>query len=101
MALKIRLQRRGTTNAPKHCIVVAESKSPRDGKFVEELGCYDPQARGEAPLYIINIKRVDYWISEGAKASDTVTGIIRKARKETQNEKGEVIVKATASAVAA
>lgn len=100
MALKIRLQRRGTTNAPKHCIVVAESKSPRDGKFVEELGCYNPQARGESPLYIIDIDGVDRWISKGAKPSDTVNGIIRKARKQTKNEKGIVIVKATALATA-
>jgi small subunit ribosomal protein S16 len=100
MALKIRLQRRGTTNAPKHCIVVAESKSPRDGKFVEELGSYDPQARGAAPLYIINIDRADYWLNIGAQASETVTGIIRKARKQTKNEKGIVIVQATASAAA-
>lgn len=101
MALKIRLQRRGTTNAPKHCIVVAESKSPRDGKFVEELGTYDPNARGQAPFYIINIERVDYWLGIGAQASDTVSGIIKKARKQPTNEKGEVVVLATASVAAA
>lgn len=99
MALKIRLQRRGTTNAPTHSIVVAESKSPRDGKFVEELGSYNPQARGQAPVILIrDLSRVDYWLGIGAQASDTVSGIIKKARKQTKNEKGEVVVLPTASA---
>lgn len=98
MALKIRLQRRGTTNAPAHGIVVAESKSPRDGKFVEELGSYNPNARKEVPLCIIDMGRAEYWISKGAKPSDTVNGILKKARKQEKNEKGIVIIPTSASA---
>lgn len=91
MALKIRLQRRGTKNAPTYILVVAESRSPRDGKFIENLGNYNPQARGQDPFYKFNIDRIDYWLSVGAQASDTANSLIKKARKQAKTEKGEAI----------
>ncbi len=81
MALKIRLQRGGAAHSPVYRVVVAEVANRRDGRFVESLGHYNPQARGKDPAYVIDLNRVDYWVSVGAKATDTVAGLIKKARK--------------------
>ena len=91
MALRIRLQRGGTTHNPVYRIVVAENTSPRDGRFVEILGTYAPKARGKDPEYRIKLERVEYWQSVGAKVTDTVKAIVKRARKE-----GEIDPKATA-----
>ena len=92
MALKIRLQRRGRAHAPVYQIVVAESAAPRDGKSTETLGHYNPQARGQDPELKLNVDRADYWMSKGAKPTDTVKNLIKKANKITEkNEKGEVL----------
>jgi small subunit ribosomal protein S16 len=80
MALKIRLQRRGHRNQPVYKIVVAESTSRRDGKYVEALGNYDPQARGNASELILEVERADYWLAVGAKPTDTVRSLIKRAR---------------------
>lgn len=98
MALKIRLQRRGTKNAPTYNLVVAESSSPRDGKFVESFGCYNPQARGNDYVYKLNLERVEYWLDIGAQPSETARNLIKKARKQEKTEKGEVILTAAAAA---
>lgn len=79
MSVSIRLRREGTTNSPYYKIVVADSRSPRDGKFLEIIGNYDPkQSDVNANL---DLARVDYWISKGAQPSETVRAIIRKSRK--------------------
>ncbi|MEI6714458.1 MAG: 30S ribosomal protein S16 [Verrucomicrobiota bacterium] len=79
MSVSIRLRREGTTNSPYYKIVVADSRSPRDGKFLEIIGNYDPkQSDVNANL---DLARVDYWISKGAQPSETVAAIIRKSRK--------------------
>jgi small subunit ribosomal protein S16 len=80
MALKIRLQRRGHKNRPVYKIVVAESGSRRDGRFVEAVGNYDPCASGKAPALTLLLERADYWMSVGAKPTDTVKSLIKKAR---------------------
>lgn len=80
MALKIRLQRRGNRNRPVYKIVVAESTSRRDGKFVEAIGNYDPNARGSTPELALLLDRADYWVGVGAKPTDTVKSLIKKAR---------------------
>lgn len=90
MALKIRLQRFGATHAPVYRLVAAESSSRRDGRFVELLGHYNPQARGNEPKFKIHLDRVDYWLSVGAKPTETVVGLLRKARKH-KAENGIVI----------
>ncbi len=82
MALKIRLQRGGAAHSPVYRVVVAESTNRRDGRFVESLGHYNPQARGKDPAFVINVARADYWFSVGAKATDTAGDLIKKARKE-------------------
>ncbi|MFZ1054623.1 MAG: 30S ribosomal protein S16 [Opitutaceae bacterium] len=79
MALKIRLSRIGSTHQPHYRIVVAETRSRRDGDAVETLGTYDPRTKGQQVN--IRIDRVDYWISKGAKPSATLHSIIKRARK--------------------
>ncbi len=79
MALKIRLTRVGTTHQPHYRIVVAEARSRRDGRPAEMLGTYDPRAKGE--MVKLDLARVDYWLSKGAKPSDTLHSIIKRARK--------------------
>ena len=80
MALSIRLSRIGAVHKPIYHIVVAEARSRRDGAAVENLGTYSPRAKADAALKL-NVERADYWTSKGAKASDTVRSLIKRARK--------------------
>lgn len=79
MAVKIRLKRIGAKNAPVFRIVVADGRSPRDGKCLEELGTYHPRKKGSN--YTLNLDRADYWVSKGAQPSETVASFIKRARK--------------------
>jgi small subunit ribosomal protein S16 len=79
MAVKIRMKRVGTKNTPVFRIVVADSRSPRDGKFIEEIGTYQPLKKDTN--FTINLDRVNYWLSKGAQPSDTVASFIKKATK--------------------
>ncbi|MFO1498281.1 MAG: 30S ribosomal protein S16 [Verrucomicrobiota bacterium] len=79
MAVRIRMKRIGTTNTPAYRIVVADSRSPRDGKFIEEIGTYQPLKKSDN--YTIDVGRVDYWLSKGALPTETVASFIKKARK--------------------
>jgi len=76
MAVRIRLRRMGKRNAPAHRIVVADARSPRDGRFIETIGYYEPRRKLEK----IDLERVDYWLSVGAQPSKTVSAIIKRAR---------------------
>lgn len=77
MAVVIRLRRMGAKKDPKFRIVVAESKSPRDGRFVDEIGHYNPQPK-EAVLKV-DAERAKYWMSVGATPSDQVKSLFKKA----------------------
>ena len=79
MALKIRLSRVGTKNEPHYRVVVAEERSRRDGDAVEQIGSYNPRAKGN-PL-IIKLDRVDYWVSKGAKPTSTLHALIKRSRR--------------------
>jgi small subunit ribosomal protein S16 len=79
MSVKIRMKRVGTKNTPAFRIVVANSRSPRDGKFIEEIGTYNPLKKGEN--FTIKLDRAQYWISKGAQPSDTVASFIKKLGK--------------------
>lgn len=79
MAVAIRLKREGARNTPYYKIVVADQRKPRDGKFIEIIGTYDPKKEGEN--YSIKLDRADYWVGVGARPSQTVGSIITKARK--------------------
>ena len=78
MAVSIRLRREGTKNRPHYKIVVADSRSPRDGKFIEILGNYDPKVQGHNST--LNLERAEYWIARGAQPSDTVRSLLKKNR---------------------
>ena len=77
--VKIRLQRFGKKKAPFYHIVVADSKSPRDGKIIEQLGTYDPMTNPET--VVLDKAKVETWIKNGAKPTDTVKALIEKAAK--------------------
>jgi len=77
MAVVIRLKRVGTTRKPVHRFVVTDSRNPRDGRFIEELGFYDP--RREPTVIQVDKDRVSYWIGVGAKPSEAVKSLFRKA----------------------
>jgi len=79
MAVSIRLRREGAKNRPYYKVVVADSRSPRDGKFIEIIGTYDPKIPGQNSS--LNIERAEYWISKGAQPSDTVRSLIKRNRK--------------------
>ncbi|WP_379967215.1 30S ribosomal protein S16 [Ectobacillus sp. sgz5001026] len=73
MAVKIRLKRMGATKSPFYRVVVADSRSPRDGRFIEEIGYYNPVAQ---PAEVkINEERALQWLQNGAKPSDTVRNL--------------------------
>lgn len=76
--VKIRLQRQGAKKAPFYHIVVADSRSPRDGRIVEQIGTYDPMT--DPATINLNKEKVEYWIKNGAKPTDTVKALIEKAK---------------------
>ncbi len=79
MPVKIRLRRMGRRKQPHFRVVVSDSRSPRDGRFVETLGYYKPLS--DPARLVLDLQRVDYWLGEGASPSDTVRSLILKARK--------------------
>ncbi len=77
MAVVIRLKTMGTKKKIKHRIVVTDSKFPRDGRFLEEVGYWDPSK--EPPVVSVKADRVAHWIKQGAKPSETVKSVLKKA----------------------
>ena len=75
--VKIRLRRVGAKKAPFYRVVVADSHFARDGRFIEEIGTYDPLT--EPATIKIDMERATYWISNGAQPTDTVRGLLKKA----------------------
>ena len=76
MAVKIRLRRMGAKKAPFYRIVVADSRYPRDGRFIEEIGTYDPTV---SPAKIsIDAEKAKQWIANGAQPTDTVKALLKK-----------------------
>ena len=73
------MKRIGTTNTPAYRIVVADSRSPRDGRFIEEIGTYQPLKKSDNVR--LDLDRAEYWLSKGAQPSDTVASFLKKARK--------------------
>ena len=92
MAVSIRLRREGSLNRPYYKVVVADSRSPRDGKFIEIIGTYDPKKPGHNST--LKLDRAEYWISKGAQPSDTVRSLIKK------NKNPEAAAKKVAAAAA-
>lgn len=98
MAVKIRLRRVGKRNAPAHRIVVADSRSPRNGRFIEIIGQYDPRNKTET----IDLERAEHWLSVGAQASETVQHIIERVKTgKVKEEKAAPAMQAKAPKVQA
>ena len=76
MAVKIRLARHGAKKRPFYRIVAADSESPRDGRFLERLGTYNPLQ--DPAAVVLNTDRIKYWIDQGATPSDTVRSILKR-----------------------
>jgi small subunit ribosomal protein S16 len=77
--VKIRLRRVGRKKAPSYRVVVADSQSPRDGKFIEIIGQYTPREKAGQGGLQINEERANYWLSVGAQPTDTARSLLRKA----------------------
>ena len=77
MAVKIRLKRMGQKKAPFYRVIVADCRSPRDGKFIEEIGTYDPTV--EPAALNVNAELANKWLSNGAQPTDTVNRLFKKA----------------------
>ena len=80
MSVKIRLARQGAKKAPFYRIVAAESRSPRDGGHIEQIGIYDPTRNPPELRY--NEARLEHWLKVGAEPSDTVREILKRAKRE-------------------
>ena len=76
MAVKIRLRRMGAKKAPFYRIVVADSRFPRDGRFIEEIGYYDPTKN--PGVIEVDVEKAKKWISNGAQPTDTVRSLLKK-----------------------
>ncbi len=77
MAVKIRLRRMGAKKAPFYRVVVADSRFPRDGRFIEEIGYYNPTV--EPPVIKVDADKVQQWIANGAQPTETVRAILKKS----------------------
>ena len=84
--VKLRLKRFGRRNRPFYRVNAIDSRAPRDGKSIEELGWYDPHAADPNQKFHVNQERVQYWLGNGAKASKTVSALLKKAGIESKVE---------------
>jgi len=101
MALKIRLARAGTKKRPFYHIVVADARSPRDGRFIEKLGTYNPLLNKDAENRIVlNTERAQHWLSVGAQATDRVERFLDAAgllKREAHNNPEKAVPGAKAT----
>ena len=77
--VKIRLRRMGAKKAPYYRIIVADSRSPRDGRCIEEIGTYDPKNEANAITIDVDAEKAQQWIKNGAQPTDTVKALLKKA----------------------
>jgi small subunit ribosomal protein S16 len=81
----IRLSRGGAKKRPFYHVVVADSRSKRDGRYIERVGFFNPIASGQAERLLLNEDRIQYWIGRGAQTSERVNSLIKEFRKRTEN----------------
>ena len=79
MAVVVRLKRMGSNRKPRYRIVVADSKKPRDGRFIEKIGFYNPTT--DPAEVEIDAERIEYWVKNGARLSETVNSLWKKTKK--------------------
>ncbi len=82
----IRLARGGAKKRPYYHIVAADSRSPRDGRYIERLGFFNPIAKGQEEPLRIDLERVDHWLSQGARMTERVEALVKQYRKQGQSE---------------
>lgn len=80
----IRLARHGSIHKPFYHVTVADRRARRDGTFIERVGFYNPIAKGKAERLRIDLERVDYWVGQGAQTSQTVSRLVKEARRTEQ-----------------
>lgn len=86
MAVHIRLARHGSRKSPFYRVVVSDQRNPRDGRFIENIGVFDPAA-GDASLQV-NRERLDYWRARGARPSDTLERLLKKNLSSAAKDAG-------------
>jgi small subunit ribosomal protein S16 len=87
MAVKLRMSRQGRSNRAFFRVNAIESRSPRDGRVIEELGHYDPIEKDKAKQIVINLDRARYWLDHGAVPSETVSSLLKRSGLEHKNLK--------------
>ena len=87
MSVKIRLSRHGAKKKPFYRIVVSDSRSPRDGRFIEQVGTYDP--RSQPSSVKIEREKVDRWLKQGAKPTQTVLDLLKRTQRPPVESSGE------------
>jgi small subunit ribosomal protein S16 len=88
MSLKLRLARAGTKKRPYYHIVLADARSPRDGRFIEKVGSYDPMLADDSKRVVLNTERATHWLSVGAQPTDRVLRFLDAAgllKREARN----------------
>jgi small subunit ribosomal protein S16 len=83
------MARGGAKNRPFYNIVVADSRMPRDGRFIERIGFYNPKASQNEPKYRLALDRVAHWVGQGAQPSDAVKKLIKRGKKEATGAPAE------------
>ena len=93
--LTIRLARSGAKKRPFYHVSVADSRMPRDGRFVERVGYYNPIASGQEVRLELDIERIDYWISQGAQPSDRVLNLLKQNKETPEQTEKRLAIKET------
>jgi small subunit ribosomal protein S16 len=89
----IRMARGGAKNRPFYSIVVADSRMPRDGRFIERIGFYNPKAAENEPKFRIALDRVSHWVDRGAQPSDAVKKLIKRGKADIAGKQPEAAAK--------
>ena len=84
MSVKIRLARQGAKKSPFYRIVATDSRSPRDGRHIEQIGVYDPTR--DPPEFRYDEARMEHWLKHGATPSDTIRELLKRARKQAEKQ---------------
>jgi small subunit ribosomal protein S16 len=99
MALKIRLRQQGRNNRPFYRVVVADVRSPRDGKYLESLGWYNPFETEADRILCTDAERIQYWISKGAEVSENVQSLIKRTAPSIMKAETQRVVQKKAKAL--
>ena len=98
--VSIRLTRTGAKKRPFYHIIVTDSRSRRDGRYIERLGFFNPVAKGNAESLRVDLERAEYWIGKGAQPSERVSKLLKQWRKSAASELGAAPAEPAAEAAA-